>query len=148
MKHTNVSEKNSQNNVTSFIENTSQNHPTKPIFYSPGAVSQTTVTFGEFSTVSARIAAGFASLGINHGDRVILFVPMSVNLYLAMSSLQRIGAIPVFLDAWTRHVHMKTVIEQVSPKAIISVAKAYALLNDMLSNIPLHIVMGPGADSS
>ena len=37
--------------------------------------------------------ASLLELGLRHGDRAILFVPMSVPLYLALCGLQRIGAI-------------------------------------------------------
>lgn len=40
----------------------------------------------------------FQSKGIKKGDRVLIFVPMSIDLYRIVMALFSIGAIAVFLD--------------------------------------------------
>src|SRR5690606_2234682 len=55
-----------------------------------------------FADGIGRVAQGYLEMGIKKGDRAILFLPMSVQLYTAMFALQRIGAIAVFLDSWAR----------------------------------------------
>lgn len=138
--------KNIKNNVSCFLEEQSKKTPDKPIFYwaSSDPLSYQSINYKEFTTTTSRIASGYLKLGIKQGDRVILFVPMTVNLYLAMSALQRIGAIPVFLDSWTRHVHMGTAIQQVQPKAIISFEKAFMMLANApgVESIPIKITVG------
>lgn len=142
--------KNIKNNVSYFLETQSNKNQKKPMFYwvNPAEISgnlfnHQSMSYKEFTTITSRIASGYINLGIKHGDRVILFVPMTVNLYLAMSALQRIGAIPVFLDSWTRHIHMGTAIQQVQPKAIISFEKAFMLLSGISDLIPMKISVGP-----
>lgn len=138
--------KNKKNNVSCFLEEQSKKTPHKKIFYwvSPKTGKQESMSYKEFTEISSRIATGYLKLGIKQGDRIILFVPMTVNLYLAMSALQRIGAIPVFLDSWTRHVHMGTAIQQVQPKAIISFEKAFTMLAHApgVDSIPIKITVG------
>ncbi len=137
-----------KNNVSYFLELHAGKNPNKPIFYwfdpkqSKNSFNHQSIGYMEFTSITSRIASGYIDLGIKHGDRVILFVPMTVNLYLAMSALQRIGAIPVFLDSWTRHVHMGTAIQQVQPKAIISFEKAFILLAGISDLIPIKISVG------
>lgn len=145
-----------KNNVSYFLETNSNKNPDKPMFYwvnpellkphsgiSEKSFNHQSMSYKEFTTITSRIASGYIKLGIKHGDRVILFVPMTVSLYLAMSALQRIGAIPVFLDSWTRHIHMGTAIQQVQPKAIISFEKAFMLLSSISGLISIKISVGP-----
>lgn len=137
--------KNIKNNVSYFVEIHSNKNPNKPIFnwISPESLKPQSITYSEFTTLTSKLASGYTELGIKYGDRVILFVPMTVNLYLTMSALQRIDAIPVFLDSWTRHIHMETAIQQVKPKAIVSFEKAFMLLSGISDLIPIKISVGP-----
>lgn len=134
-----------KNNVSYFLELHSSSNFSKPIFYwanPENSFNHESISYKDFTVITSRIASGYKNLGIKHGDRVILFVPMTVKLYLAMSALQRIGAIPVFLDSWTRHIHMGTAIQQVQPKAIISFEKAFMLLSSISDLIPIKISIG------
>ena len=150
------SRKNIKNNISYFLEGHSNKNPDKPIFYwvnpellkphseiSENSFNHQSISYKEFTTITSRIASGYINLGIKYGDRVILFLPMTVNLYLTMSALQRIGAIPVFLDSWTGHTHMGTAIQQVQPKAIISFEKAFMLLSGISDLIPIKISVRP-----
>lgn len=126
------------NNATCFLERHAEETPNKVAFYwldpstlqnwlnSPeNSLTHHTTTMSELADSSAHVAAGFTKLGIKQGDRVILFVPMSAQLYIAMAALQRIGAIPVFLDSWTRRINLASSIQQVQPTGIISYDKAF-----------------------
>jgi olefin beta-lactone synthetase len=92
-----------------------------------------------------RTAAGFEDLGLKKGDRAILFIPMSLPMYVAMFGLQKIGAIPVFLDSWARRDHLGVSAEIVAPKAFISVEKAFEYLAEVpqINDISLRVVAGP-----
>lgn len=147
-----------KNNVTYFLEGHAKKNPDKPIFYwiNPevfgsqdsidlSKLEHQSISYLNFVDFTAKIASGYSSLGVKKGDRVIVFLPMTLNMYLALSALQRIGAIPVLLDSWTRHIHLKTCIDQVNPRAIISFDKAFLLGCSIpeLEAIPLKISVGP-----
>lgn len=129
---------NANNNVTCFLERHAEESPDKVAFYwlnSPtfqnrpslqkSSPMHRTMTMGELVKLSSYVASGFVELGIKRGDRVIIFTPMSAQLYITMSALQRIGAIPVFLDSWTRRMNLTSSIRQVQPVGIISYNKAF-----------------------
>lgn len=143
-----LKEKNSNNNVTTFLEKRAEISPNKPIFYRAtndnGRVLHAKVSYREFVDQSSRIATGYTKLAIQEGDRVIVFLPMSVELYLVISSLQRIGAIPVFLDSWSRRAQLENVIQQVKPKAIISFGTAFEFCKTIpeANSIPIKIEVG------
>lgn len=150
--------KNIKNNVTYFLEVNAEKSPDKPIFYwvnpkilesqdntNLDKLGHQAISYRNFINLTSRIASGYSNLGIKKGDRIIVFLPMVLNMYLALSALQRIGAIPVLLDSWTRHIHLKTCIDQVKPSAIISFDKAFLLGRSIpeLEAIPLRISVGP-----
>jgi acyl-CoA synthetase (AMP-forming)/AMP-acid ligase II len=91
------------------------------------------------------VSAGLKRLGISKGDRVIIFVPLSLELYLTMFAVQRSGAIAVFLDSWARKGHLGVCAQVVRPKAMISFEKALELCLGVpeLANIQVKIVVGP-----
>lgn len=147
-----------KNNVTYFLEVHAKKNPNKTIFcwINPeifgsqdnidlSKLEHQVISYRNFVALTSKIASGYSNLGIKKGDRVIVFLPMVLNMYLALSGLQRIGAIPVLLDSWTRHIHLKTCIDQVKPNAIISFDKAFLLGRSIpeLDAIPLKISVGP-----
>ena len=58
------------------------------------------ITFGQLSDEVQRTAAYFTQKGIRKGDRVLVFVPMSINLYRIVLALFSMGTTAVFLDDW------------------------------------------------
>src|SRR5207249_2705012 len=57
-----------------------------------------TLTYGELSDQVASFAAGLRSLGVKHGDRVAVFLPLTVECAVAVLAIGAIGAvfIPIF----------------------------------------------------
>lgn len=104
------------------------------------------ITFRELDERIARFAQGLLDIGIQKGDRVIIFLPMSVDMYISMFAVQRIGAIAVFLDSWARSHHLGASAECVQPKAMISFDMAFKLVDQVpeFSNMPIRILYGPG----
>jgi acyl-CoA synthetase (AMP-forming)/AMP-acid ligase II len=149
------------NNVFSFLEHHAENNPAsialrwvKPetlrnwSFSLDDPLPHESVGVGELTERICRVAAGYLELGIRKGDRVILFIPISVELYTAMFAIQRIGAIPVFLDSWARQRHLAITGLAVGPRAMVNVEKAYQLCRDIpeLASIPIRVSVGPTSD--
>jgi acetyl-CoA synthetase len=51
------------------------------------------VTYAELSRLVGQFANGLKSLGVTKGDRVIIYMPMSIEAVVAMQACARIGAI-------------------------------------------------------
>ena len=145
------------NNVYSFLDDHLVNRPDKQILRwvekdvlsewdnnieTPLKHEGVTVT-GLHQKVEA-IAAGYIKLGLKKGDRVILFIPMSLDLYAAMFALQKIGAIPVFLDSWARRDQIGTAARSVMPRAMVSLEVVFDILNKSpaFKLLPYKIVSG------
>lgn len=104
------------------------------------------ITYRQFAARITSFARGLLDIGIKKGDRVIIFLPMSLDMYTAMFAVQRIGAIAVFLDSWARSHHLGASAECVSPKAMISFKMAFDLVDQVpeFKSMPIRILYGSG----
>ncbi len=145
------------NNVASFLREHMKNFPTRNIltWVNPEDLKNwngdintklphRSVKVAELDHLVGILAHEFQNQGIAFGDRVILFLPMSLYMYAAMFALQKMGAIPTFLDSWARRDQMGVSAKVASPRAMISADRAFAYLSDVpeIASIPIKIVAG------
>ncbi len=65
--------------------------------------------------------------GIKKGDRVLLLIPLSIDLYLLIGAIFKMGAIVVFIDPWAKKDYIKGALSKVSPNHVIYNFKAQLL---------------------
>lgn len=68
-------------------------------------------------------AAMYRASGIQKGDRLLVFVPMSIDLYRIVLALFYIGAVPVFLDAWVKPSRLLECLKTVPCKGLVAPRK-------------------------
>jgi len=149
--------KNESNNVGSFLQDHLNKFPTRNIltWVNPQDIKNwnadlntplphQSVKVAELDHLVSVLASEFQSLGIKEFDRVILFLPMSLYMYASMFALQKMGAIPTFLDSWARRDQMGVSAKVAGPSAMISAERAFMYLADVpeISQIPIKIVAG------
>lgn len=83
----------------------------------------------------------FIRKGIKKGDRVIIFVPMSIDLYRIVLALFTIGATVVFLDEWVSKKRMEMCCKVAQCRAFIGNTKAKILIffSPELRKIPIRL---------
>lgn len=79
------------------------------------------LSFAELESAAEHFAARLAGGGIRKGDAVLVFVPMSLELYVALLGLFRIGAIAVFVDPSSGLGHINACCKMLPPRGLISV---------------------------
>ena len=79
--------------------------------------------------------------GLESGDRVLVFVPMSVLLYQVLLALFYTGLPAVFVDAWAERDRLDGIIRKVKPQAMIGPFKSriLGLLSPEIRKIPHFI---------
>ena len=99
------------------------------------------ISFGDFAADINDTAAYFLKKGIQKGDRVMIFVPMSINLYRTVLALFKIGATAVFLDEWVSIKRLALCCEIAKCKAFIGIFKArvIAFFLKELRKIPVKL---------
>ena len=102
------------------------------------------LTFGELDRRVRALGAGLASRGLGAGDSVLLFVPLSIDLYVALLAALHCGATAVFVDAWADRRRLDAAVRAASPKMFIGTPRAQLLrlLSPAVRRIPVHLTAG------
>ncbi len=90
------------------------------IYDSPITGTQRTITYDELLEEVSTFAAGMADLGVNKGDRVIIYMPMVPEAAIAMLACARIGAVHSVVFGGFAATELATRIDDAKPKLIIS----------------------------
>jgi len=78
------------------------------------------ITYGQLLGNVKATAAHYRSKGIGKGDKVLVFVPMSVDLYIVVLALLYIGVTPVFIDEWVSIDRLKACCRTVPCQGMIA----------------------------
>ncbi|HEX8548848.1 MAG TPA: AMP-binding protein [Cytophagaceae bacterium] len=99
------------------------------------------ITFCQLAEAVECTANYFHSKGIKKGDRVLVFVPMSIDLYRIVLALFSMGATAVFLDEWVNKKRMEECCKVVNCDAFIGIFKARVLawFSYELRKIPIKL---------
>jgi acyl-CoA synthetase (AMP-forming)/AMP-acid ligase II len=102
------------------------------------------ISFGELDKQVEDTAHYFLERGIKKGDRVLVFVPMSTDLYRTVLALFKIGAISVFLDEWVNKSRMEACCKIAGCRAFVGILKAriLAFISPELRRIPIKLGCG------
>lgn len=130
-----------ENNVISLLRTHASEHPDRTAFKWG---EREEISYKELEEKISKAAGGLKQLGLQKGDRVLIFLPLSLELYVSMFAVQQIGAIPVFLDSWARQDQLSLCAEIAAPKAMISLLQAFVGFGAIseLAKIPLKVVVG------
>jgi acyl-CoA synthetase (AMP-forming)/AMP-acid ligase II len=126
-------------NVARLLRARALEAPERPaIIERAGAIS-----FAEFDTASAAAAAMLAARGVLPGARVLLLSPMSIDLYVAIVAIFRVGATVVFVDPAAGTAHLTSCLARVRPDAFIGVGRAHLLrfMSPALRAVPLKMTL-------
>ena len=104
-----------------------------------------TTTFVELDRAAARVARLLVNHGLQPGDAVLVFHPMSAELYVTLLALFRLRLVAMFLDPSAGREHIERCCVMNPPKALIAGTKAHLLrlVVPALRRIPMKFVIGP-----
>lgn len=107
------------------------------------------ISYGQLTTEVEQSAAYFKKKGIKAGDRVLVFIPMSIDLYRNVLALFYLGATAVFLDEWVSKERLRLCCRLADCKAFVGVPKArlFGFFIKELRQIPIKISL-KGRDSA
>ncbi len=98
-------------------------------------------SFSEIDAESERAVSYLRKAGFKEGDRIILFIPVSIDFYVVLLALFKMGIQAVFIDPYAGISHINKCSSLVSPKGIIGDWKILFLgsLLKEIRKIPLKI---------
>lgn len=138
-----------EHNLIHYLDAWAAAEPGKPAIITPrdaGATAHEVTTFGDLHARMSRLASGLAVHGVAPGDRVILMVPMSQELYLLILALLKMGAIIVFIDPWVGLKQLRACARLVGPRAFVAPPLVHGLSLPFpeFRSIPLRVATGHG----
>jgi propionyl-CoA synthetase len=90
------------------------------IYDSPVTGTQRTYTYTELLDEVARFAGVLRGLGVDQGDRVIVYMPMIPEALIAMLACARIGAVHSVVFGGFAAAELATRIDDAAPKVVVS----------------------------
>ncbi len=106
------------------------------------------VSFGELAKLVLDTAGFFQKKGIKEGDRVLIFVPMGLDLYRIVLAIFKLGASAVFLDEWVSKKRLDACCKVADCSAFIAIPKVRLLsfLSRELRKIPIKLGLSYSAE--
>lgn len=139
-------------NIATILQTQATTHPRLPAIIDTYRGRSRTTSFAKLEVSAGRAASLLKQSGLQPGDTVLLFHPMSAELYIILAALFRLGLVAMFLDPSAGKDHIQRCCALYPPKALIASTKAHLLrlCSPALRHIPLKFAIGfpvPGAVS-
>ena len=93
------------------------------------------ISYIELNQHTSRMASVFQNLGVEKGDRVILFIPKSLIFVVAHLALQKIGAIAVPLNPGFKKSELEYLLQDAAAKVILSEPGKETLIKEIDPNL-------------
>jgi acyl-CoA synthetase (AMP-forming)/AMP-acid ligase II len=139
-------------NIATVLRAHADEMPDTPAIIDVHRGQDRTITFAELERQVGQAAALLWEAGLRPGDAVLVFQPMSAELYVALIALFRLGLVAMFVDPSSGMAHVEQCCALNPPRAFIGSPKAHLLrlASPALRRIPRKFVIGgalPGAVS-
>ncbi len=110
------------------------------------SVGEQRLSYGELDTLSGRLANGLRELGLESGDRVMLFLPNSLEFVIGYYGILKAGATITPANPLYRSEDLKHQLNDSGSVAIITDEAAYPAVRDVRGETSLRAVVltGPG----
>ncbi len=137
-------------NIAEILLKQSRERPETPAIIEFRGGRDRAVTFAELEETTARGASLLRKSGLLSGDTVLVFQPMSIDLYIVLLALFRQGITAMFLDPSAGREHLDRCCSIRPPQGLIASPKAHLLrlLSPAMRHIPHRFAVGrfiPGA---
>ena len=110
-------------NISAILHDQAVRHGRRPAILQRRRV----ITFEELDRAASAAAEDLEAAGLRPGMRALLFVPMSIELYVMMIGLFRLRAAAVFVDPSAGRDRLDACINRVRPDAFLAIPRAHML---------------------
>jgi malonyl-CoA/methylmalonyl-CoA synthetase len=101
---------------------------------------ETEISYLQLHRDSNRIANTLSSLGVEQGDRVLLFLPKSVVWVTAHLALQKLGAVGVPLNPRFKQSEMSYFMKDADPKLVLSGSGQEGMIETINAGVPNLVI--------
>jgi acyl-CoA synthetase (AMP-forming)/AMP-acid ligase II len=130
-------------NITEILRRHAATRPGATAIIDSHRGRQRSLSFAELERASARAAALLWQEGLVPGEALLVFQPMSAELYIALLAIFRLGLVAMFLDPAQGKNHIEQCCALHPPQALIASPKAHLLrlISPALRRIPHKFVI-------
>jgi acyl-CoA synthetase (AMP-forming)/AMP-acid ligase II len=137
-------------NVAEILRMHANQSPDQPALVDVFRGRARSTSFGELDQSAGRLAALLRSSGLRPGDTVLVFQRMSIELYVALAAIFRLGLTAMFVDPSAGRWYIDRCCRLRRPQGLIASSRAHLLrlTTPALRQIPLKFSIGtpvPGA---
>ena len=123
-----------------FAESASNYGEKKAISFLRDGIIETEISYQDLDKDSNRLANTFLGLGVNKGDRVILYLQKSLIFIAAYLGLQKIGAIAVPLNPGFKKSEMSYLVNDADAKLVLSGSEQETIIKGIDSRLATIVV--------
>jgi acyl-CoA synthetase (AMP-forming)/AMP-acid ligase II len=131
-------------NIATVLEEQANLRPNAPAIVDAYRGLDRSCSFLELNHTSAQAAALLHQQGLRAGDIVLVFQPISLELYQVLAALFRLGLVAMFVDPSSGRQSLERCLAMHAPKGLIASSKAYllGLILPTLRRIPVKVCIG------
>lgn len=107
------------------------------------------VTYEQLDNISSNVAGGFRSLGVSKGDKVVIFMPNSLEFLYIWFGLMKLGAVAVPLNISLKGPLLKYQINDSDAKVAVvdkQLLPPYLEIKNALEKVTVHLTNEENAD--
>ena len=133
-------------NIATRLAEAARVHPERLALVESKRGRRRALTYGELAHRIASLAQVFRARGVGPGERVLILVPMSVDLYLVLLAVLHAGGVGVFVDAWAGWRRVDQAVRRTKPRLFVGSLRAHALrlVSPAVRAIPSRMLVPQG----
>ncbi len=129
-------------NILEYFRDAAQRVPERPALVMPNGRA---VSFAGLWDRVCRVSAGLQREGLQAGDRLVVMIPMSIDLYTLLLGVIKIGAVAVFVDPWMSMRKIAQFAAFAEPGGFAGIGRSHLLrlMAPTLRRLPLTVTTSP-----
>ena len=131
-------------NVAEILRSHADAYPTEIALVDVHRGRSRSMTYGELEQGAGRMAGLFRQSGLEAGDAVLVFHPMSAELYMVLAAIFRAGLTAVFMDPSADRRLIEQCCSLLPPRGLVASSRAHLLrvVSPAIRRIPLRFSIG------
>ena len=131
-------------NVAEILRSHADAYPTEIALIDGHRGRSRSMTYQELERSAGRTANLFRQSGLNTGDAVLVFHPMSAELYVVLAAIFRAGLTAVFIDPSANRKLIEQCCSLLPPRGLVASSRAHLLrvLSPAIRRIPIRFSIG------
>ena len=131
-------------NVVNYLKAAAEKNPLQTAIAFPGKSGDISISFANLWEKIDHFSTALIKRGLKPGDRVIIMIPMSIELYISLLGVIKMGGVAVFADPWVPVSQIIQFCKFAEPKGFIGIGKSHLLRwrDTFLRRLPLTVTTG------